>query len=100
MSAIWTGEKFKTIDIFFLVVSLIGISAITYGFSYTDELEESNKNSNFVMILAIFGAFMLPILTSYTNILRSKMKNLHENALSCYINPSVGIFGLIIIFFK
>jgi hypothetical protein len=42
MSAIWTGEKFKTIDIFFLAVSLIGISAITYGFSYTDELEETS----------------------------------------------------------
>lgn len=34
MSAFWTGEKFKTVDIVFLVVSLLGISAITYGFSY------------------------------------------------------------------
>jgi hypothetical protein len=52
------------------------------------------------MGVAIFGAFMIPVLTSYTNILRSKMKNLHENALSCYINPSVGIFSLFIIIFR
>ena len=52
------------------------------------------------MGVAIFGALMIPFLVSYTNILRSEMKNLHENALSCYINPSIGILSLFIIFFK
>ncbi len=37
MSALWTGEKFKTVDIVFLVVSLAGVSAITYGFSFKDD---------------------------------------------------------------
>ena len=36
MSAFWTGEKFKTVDIIFLVVSLLGVTAITYGFSYNE----------------------------------------------------------------
>jgi hypothetical protein len=52
------------------------------------------------MGVAVFGALMIPFLVSYTNILRSKMKNLHENALSCYVNPSIGILSLFIIFFK
>ena len=33
LSALWTGEKFKTVDIIFMVFSLLGVTAITYGFS-------------------------------------------------------------------
>ena len=43
---------------------------------------------------------MIPLLTAYSNILTSKMKNLHENTISCYLNPSIGIFALSIIIIK
>jgi hypothetical protein len=36
MSAYWTREQFKTVDIIFMVVSLVGVTAITYGFSYEE----------------------------------------------------------------
>ena len=98
MSAIWTGEKFKTVDIIFLVVSLIGVTAITYGFSYGKNGIDSN--SDFLVGLAVIGAFMIPILTAYSNIITRKMKGMHENTISCYINPSIGIFSLVIIAFR
>ena len=37
LSALWIGEKFNNIDILFMVVSLIGVIAITIGFSYEEE---------------------------------------------------------------
>jgi len=43
---------------------------------------------------------MIPILTAYSNILTSKMKNLHENTIGSYINPAIGIFSLSIILCK
>lgn len=33
LSALWIGEKFNNIDILFMIVSLIGVIAITIGFS-------------------------------------------------------------------
>jgi len=39
LSALWIGEKFNNIDILFMVVSLIGVIAITIGFSYEEEKE-------------------------------------------------------------
>jgi hypothetical protein len=50
--------------------------------------------------MAMSGAFLLPFVTAYTNVLTSKMKNLHENTVSCYVNPSVGIFALAIMLYK
>jgi hypothetical protein len=32
ISYFWTGEKFKSVDIIFTIVSLIGVIAITVGF--------------------------------------------------------------------
>jgi hypothetical protein len=50
--------------------------------------------------LAVFGAFMIPILTAYSNIITSKMKGMHENTISCYLNPSIGLFSLVIIIIR
>ena len=63
--------------------------------------EESNNNFSTLAIgMAMAGAFFLPFVTAYSNILTSKMKNLHENTISCYLNPSVGLFAVLIMLAK
>ncbi len=57
-------------------------------------------SSSFQLGLAVFGSFFIPILTAFTNIITSKMKGMHENTISCYVNPSIGIFSLILIVVK
>ena len=42
-------------------------------------------------IYAAVGAFMIPFLLSFGNIIMSQMKGLHENTVSLYINPTLGI---------
>ena len=101
LSALWIGEKFNNIDILFMIVSLLGVIAITIGFSYEKEKEYGNEDSSsFQLGLAVFGSFFIPILTAFTNIITSKMKGMHENTISCYVNPSIGIFSLFIMIVK
>jgi len=42
ISYFWTKERFKPVDIIFTIVSLLGVTAITYGFSMQDK---SNNDS-------------------------------------------------------
>lgn len=48
-------------------------------------------------MLAIVGAFAIPFLLSFGNILMSTMKGLHENTVSLYMNPALGIVMYIVI---
>ena len=107
MSYYMTGEKLKFIDIFLILITFIGVSLITYGFSsanlnFGDEVEEheaaasTEEDSHHVPILVYIGTFSIPFLLSYGNILMYKMKGLHENTVSMYINPVLGFTMLIV----
>ena len=43
---------------------------------------------------------MCPILNSLSGIMNRKMKNLHENTVSCYLNPSLLFLMIVIIMIK
>ena len=54
-------------------------------------IESQKKNAEEMPIYATIGAFMIPFLLSYGNIIMSQMRELHENTVSLYINPTLGI---------
>ena len=85
MSYIMTGEKLKSSDIYLIIVTFIGVTLITAG--YREPVEKQSQPPT----LAIVGAFLIPFLLSYGNILMSKMKGLNENTVSLYMNPSLSI---------
>ena len=80
-----TGEKLKSTDIYMIGVTFVGVTLITLGF------KEPEKKLEQPPALAIFGAFLIPFLLSYGNILMSKMKNLNENTVSLYMNPTLSV---------
>ena len=87
MRFFWTGERLKMKDVFMLFITFIGVSLITIGYEYHDE-----KLHKKVPIVAALGAFAIPFLLSYGNILMSTMKGLHDNTVSLYMNPFMSVF--------
>ena len=85
MSFYMTGERIKRLDLALIFVTFIGVTLVTLGFAQDDDL---NKD---IPLLASIGAFSVPFLLSYGNILMSKMKGLDENTVSLYINPTLGL---------
>ena len=58
------------------------------------------KQLEFVTIIATVATFSVPFLSAWGNITTRKMKDLHENTISCYLNPNMGLFMLTVILFK
>ena len=84
MSYFMVGEKIKCIDVLMILIGLVGVTLVTYGFTQKQELKEHSPP-----LLATIGAFSIPFLLSLGNITMSKMKGLDENTVSLYMNPSL-----------
>ena len=106
MSYFMTGEKISNSEIVFIVISLAGVTCTTVGFSLNDhqntniDKKVDEKQLEFVTLIATLATFSVPFISAWGNITTSQMKNLHENTISCYINPSMGLFMLTVMFFK
>lgn len=88
MSYYMTGEVLKTSDIVMIFVTFAGVSLITIGFNY----DTASKNTHGqVPLFAQVGAFSIPFVLAFGNILMSTMKGLHENTVSLYINPTLAV---------
>ena len=74
------GEKLKRSDLLMIVITFIGVTLITLGF------DEKKQVDGDAPILAKLGAFCIPILLSYGNILMRQMVGLGENTVSLYMN--------------
>ena len=85
MSFYMTGEKIRCFDFVLIFITFIGVMLVILG------IESQKKNAEGMPIYATIGAFMIPFLLSYGNIIMSQMRGLHENTVSLYINPTLGI---------
>jgi len=64
--------------------------------------EDNNKNKstqsiNFEGIMFAVLGILIPFIHSINNVITSKMKNLHENTVSLFVNPSIVIIMYLII---
>lgn len=111
LSFLMTGEKFKTVDIVFILVSLFGVTLTTIGFSinkssssleYKDSKndDEASNPLHIVTIVATIATFAVPFISAWGNITTRKMRDLHENTVSCYLNPSMALFMFSVIVAK
>lgn len=86
MSFYMTGETIKKADLILIFITFIGVTIITYGFSQQEETLAEDERPP---ILAVIGAFFIPILLSYGNVLMRTMQGLDENTVALYMNPSL-----------
>ena len=88
MSFLMTGERIIWVDIFLILITFAGVTLVTIGFN----LQSDNNNDDInAPTLAKIGAFAIPFLLSLGNITMRKMKGLHENTVSLYMNPCLAI---------
>ena len=80
-----TGEPIRCFDFGLIFITFIGVMLVLMG------IETTKTNAKDMPIYAAVGAFLIPFLLSFGNIIMSQMKGLHENTVSLYINPTLGI---------
>jgi hypothetical protein len=83
-----TGEKIRCLDFGLIFITFAGVICVIMGIQQKQKVDPAAKE---LPIWACLGAFSIPFLLSYGNIIMSKMKGLHENTVSLYINPTLGI---------
>jgi drug/metabolite transporter (DMT)-like permease len=101
LSFCFNGEKFKTQEIFFTFITLSAVTAISMGMTFENNksIDHDNKISLQGIVFAALG-ISIPLIHSVNNIITSKMKNLHENTVSLFVNPSMFIIMYLIILGK
>jgi drug/metabolite transporter (DMT)-like permease len=82
-----TGEKIRCLDLGLMFITFVGVLCVVIGIDHN----EHNDSAKELPIWAGLGAFSVPFLLSYGNIIMSKMKGLHENTVSLYINPTLAL---------
>ena len=80
LSYFMIGEQLKRSDFLMIGITFVGVTLITFGF---DEKAEVDGDAP---LLAKLGAFCIPLLLSYGNILMRQMAGLGENTVSLYLN--------------
>ena len=83
-----TGEEIVCVDILLILITFVGVTLVTIGFRKQEETDSDDLNAP---LLAKLGAFAIPGLLSLGNITMRKMKGLHENTVSLYMNPTLAI---------
>ena len=90
-----TGEIIKAADVFFMISSMIAATMVTVGISIFAGFHP--KETNILVIISSVFALLNPILIAWTNVVTSKIKNLNQSTISCYIYPITALFMLSII---
>jgi hypothetical protein len=93
-----TGEVLKTIDLLVIFITFVGVSFITFGME-TDKIFVSEEG-NFWEISALIGAMAIPFVIAYGNVIMKQLKSINEHTVSLYINPSLTICMLLIVFIQ
>ena len=83
-----TGENLRCADIVLIGITFIGVTMVTMG---VDAQKKQNHLKEDIPLYAVIGAFMIPFLLSFGNIIMRKMKGMHENTVSLYMNPTLAI---------
>ena len=88
-----TKERFSRVDIFFIIVSLIGVILLNIGTgkqfkgdaSTSTDATDNSQTQTFVLFLGFVACLLIPILSGWGNIVMRNMKGLHRSTISFYI---------------
>lgn len=95
MAVYMNGEKISAFDALFTIVSLGGVIMIVAGLdSGTVFIREVDSQT---VVFVFIGTALLPIINALGSILLRRLKGLHENTVSCIVNPFVMLFMLAVI---
>jgi len=83
-----TGEKIRCLDVALMFLTFVGVICVIVGIDH-DNTKQKDTTHEELPIWAGLGAFSVPFLLSYGNILMSTMRGLHENTVSLYVNPTL-----------
>ena len=83
-----TGERLRCVDLILIAITFAGVTMVTIG---VDAQKKQNNLKEDIPVYAVIGAFMIPFLLSFGNIIMRKMKGMHENTVSCYMNPTLAV---------
>lgn len=78
ISYYFTGEKLKKSDFYMIFVTFICVTLITVRYQSDDKLKAAPPT------IAVFGAFLIPFLYAYGNILVFTMTGIHENSVTLF----------------
>ena len=103
-----TKERFSRVDIFFIIVSLIGVILLNIGTGMQNKGDASTsadgadngRTQTFVLVLGFVASLCIPFLSGWGNIVMRSMKGLHRSTITCFIQISMGIFTAILIAIK
>ena len=101
-----THERFSRLDMFFILVSLVGVVLVNIGAGQKRKLEDEAKGQTeqdslgdeyYIIILASVACLTIPFISAWSNILMRRLKGLHRQTITSYIQCTMSLFTIIMI---
>ena len=75
---------------------------IISGFSEDKNQKENSyvvtdTSTSFILMITITAALLVPFIEAWANITNRRMKGIHENTVSCYVNSSMIVIMFLVI---
>ena len=103
MSYFMTGEKIKLIDLLLILLTMVGVGYIIVGYEDFDqpisnhderyhlEFHDSHYYLESPHLWTVLFLIMIPASGALQTVLMRKMREVHENSVSCYVNPILAL---------